>query len=265
MAMSRLASRPNPGVDEATRIIESDPLVAGRVMSAARSAHYSPVKKPADLRQAVLRLGVRTLRDIALDVSLQATIFERPVYADVLRALGRHSRATAHATPCVCRVAGVRFEHAFIAGLFHDIGVAGALLCVAEGDSGPCDPLDVLAAVDDIHGALGMEMVAAWDLPRQLRTVVWRHQEAELYGSCLTDAACVCIAEQIVSELGWSLPTPPDPGNAGVRVDAVSVGAFELGQRTLELTADRMERLREEVEERLESVDDLDGRAARTA
>ena len=50
-----------------------------------------------------------------------------------------------------------------------------------------------------------------------------------------------------------------------MRVDAVSVGAFELGQRTLELTADRMERLREEVEERLESVDDLDGRAARTA
>jgi HD-like signal output (HDOD) protein len=231
------------------------------VMAAARSAHYSPVRKPTDLRQAVLRLGIRTLRDITLEVSLQAAIFERPVYVDVLRALGRHSRATAYAVPCVCRAAGYPFEHAFIAGLFHDIGFAGALLCVAgkQAAAPPYDARDVLVAVDDIHGSLGMDMVAAWDLPAQLRTTIWRHHEAELYGAPLADAASVLIAEQIVLELGYTLPAPL-PGNGCLAsVDHASTRVMERGQRILDLSGAQMERLSAEIEETLERHVDPDG------
>ncbi len=258
--MGRLASHRDPDVNEAVRIIEGDPLVAGRVLAAARSHFYSPARKPRDLRQAIMRLGIRTLRDIAMEVSLQGAIFEQPVYAETLRALGRHSRATAHAVPSVCRAAGVRFEHAFLAGLFHDIGMAGALLCMGQKSSTRAtpEPTAVMEAVDDIHGSLGMEMVTAWDLPAQLRTVVWRHQEVEFHGVSLVDAACVCIAEDIVLDLGWAPSSPGGDGPPVGRLDRATPRALELGMSALGLDSRKKEQLTEDIAEHLDEIESLD-------
>ncbi len=255
--IQQLAARRTSSVDETVSVVAGDPILAGRVFAVARSPFYSRSRRPRDLRQAVMRLGIRAIRDISMEVSLQSSIFDRPVFADALRALGSHSRATAYAMPSVARAARLRFEDGFIAGLFHDIGAAGALLCVADGtpDGEECDAGAVLAAIDDVHGALGMEMIASWDLPATLRTVVWRHQEVELHGLPLVEAACVCIAEQIATRLGRSFPSS-DPGTPNDRpLDCVSDAARERGMRALRLDEERLDDIAEEVERLLDEME----------
>ena len=257
LRIQQLAARGMPSVDEVVCVIERDPLLAGRVFAVARSHFYSRSQAPSNLRQAVMRLGIYTLRDIAMEISVNDAIFDRPVFADALRALGRHSRATAHAVPCVVKASGVRFVDAFIAGLFHDIGAAGALLCIADRaqDGEVCNADTVLMAIDDIHGALGMEMVTCWDLPAELRTVVWRHHDVELHGMAMADAACVCLAEEMVNRLGWSFPLVDPLSADDPTLDAVAPDVLELGRRTLGLDEARLDDLTEEIEGRLERMD----------
>ncbi len=257
LKIQKLAAGGSPSVDDAVAVVSGDPLLAGRVFAVARSPYYSRTARPKNLRQAVMRLGIRTIRDVAMEVSLQSSIFERPVFADALRVLGRHSRATAYAMPPVMRAAGVRFDDGFVAGLFHDIGAAGALLCIADGtpDGEECDAASVLTAIDDVHGALGMEMIASWDLPAALRTVVWRHQEVELHGVPILEAACVCLAERIASQLGRSFPCAEPGLPDGRPLDSVTDRILDRGLRALGLTESRLDDITEEVELQLDEVD----------
>jgi HD-like signal output (HDOD) protein len=109
----------NAGADALVQDIQRDTVILGQVLSAAnRSEAHRAGRNIADTKQAVLVLGTRRIREIALSVSL----------LDYLGDLGgdatfhEHALAVSICTQELARHSGQNLSTALVAGLLHDIG-----------------------------------------------------------------------------------------------------------------------------------------------
>jgi HD-like signal output (HDOD) protein len=113
-----LASDENCSINELEALIEKDPSLAVRLLKLANSAFFRGNQPAATLRQAILRIGFRQLRIMALSLSLRDTFpmgriglldYERFWHTSLYRALIAKSLAQ-HLKTC-------NPEEAFVAGL----------------------------------------------------------------------------------------------------------------------------------------------------
>ena len=109
-------------------LIRKDPPLAGNLLGIANSSLYAPPTRIVSLQQAISRLGVKRIRDIALMVSMQTRVFEVPGLERQVRGVFRHSIATAMFAEDIARLRRLNVEEAFLLGLFHDVGTPLALL-----------------------------------------------------------------------------------------------------------------------------------------
>jgi len=71
-------------------------MLAGRVLKIAQSAAFAPVGTITSLQDAVVRLGLRNLSEIAWEVSLGTRVFRSHAYGDAMEMVRRHSTACAY-------------------------------------------------------------------------------------------------------------------------------------------------------------------------
>lgn len=106
-------------------LIESEPVLSGRVLKLANSAYYgASTKKISSLTIAITRLGHRMIRELVY--SLEVTkLFRKDSIIDHQK-FWRHSLAVAVFTQAMSRMikcSAEEQEMAYLAGLMHDIGV----------------------------------------------------------------------------------------------------------------------------------------------
>lgn len=70
LAILRLADSDQASVPELSRILGSDPALAGRVIKLANSVNGGSTRPVTSVRSAVVRLGIRSVRNIALGFSV---------------------------------------------------------------------------------------------------------------------------------------------------------------------------------------------------
>ncbi len=119
------------------KLIQSDQALAGHVMRIANSALYSPGSNFVSLQQAIARLGMNMISEIAFAASVNAKTFHAPGYEDLIQQLWRHSLASALWGKEVARKARKNVEAAFLCGLLHNIGMPVVLQALVEIMSGP--------------------------------------------------------------------------------------------------------------------------------
>ena len=74
----RLTQDPESDASELAKLIQSDQTLAGHVMRVANSAAYSPNSSMVSLQQAITRLGMKLIAEIALGASINSTLFNTP-------------------------------------------------------------------------------------------------------------------------------------------------------------------------------------------
>jgi len=124
LRVMQLTDDPKAGASDVARALASDQALAVRVLKLANSAFYGASRRIATVSEAVVILGLRTTRNLAMATSCQEML-EREVagYAMQRGALWRHSLACASAAQMLAKRAGFRgTEEAFVAGLLHDLG-----------------------------------------------------------------------------------------------------------------------------------------------
>jgi len=176
-------------------LVESDPSLAGNVLRVANSAVYAPVEPIVSLHQAVSRLGLRTVGDIAVSVAVQGRVFRAPGHEDVLAALWRHAAAAGAWAREIARVRRRTVEGAFLTGLLHDIGrpvlVQGIVdadltLRQREAESTAMLMMSTLTpAIEDalateFHERVGARTLEAWGLPDWLVGAARQHHAPDL-------------------------------------------------------------------------------------
>jgi HD-like signal output (HDOD) protein len=242
----RLTQREDADIEDIVRVLERDEMLAGMVLRLVASPVYAGRASVRSLRDAVIRLGVRTVRNVVFEAALRQSVFNLPEYNETIERIGRHSIATAYLARVVCRHARVNEDNAFLAGLLHDIGFAGLLFALTQKKN-PAPPplLEIWPELDALHETASKVVTKLWGIPQDLAVLVGNHHHTHT-GSSSRIAAVLAVADSLSAAFAANIIGPPDA--AGTPAPADAVGQVELSDsRTLLSIDDRtMERIKED-------------------
>lgn len=194
-------------------VIHRDPTIASNVLRVANSAAYASQVACSSLQQAVSRLGMQLIMEIATAVAVRGRMFANPTCAELLGYLWKHSVLTAFYTKEIARLRRRNVEIAFLCGLLHDIGKAVLLNGVDKvlGKDELTLPVGyLLCAVDQQHVGAGVLLAKAWQLPDQITEAIACHHDVAAAKRFADMAMTVCLADQLAHFVAPTrLATPP--------------------------------------------------------
>ncbi len=177
----RLARTATLDFDELARVAAGDPPLAARVISVANSSAYARAGMPriASVKQAAVRLGTQTSRDVLYQVAYASMFVDAPRYKDLIEGTFQHGVRVAQRARTLAHERGLDPDIAFLAGLLHDIGRARCWKLLA-GFRDDASAAALAPIVDDLHAPAGAELAAAWHLPHEVvDTCQWHHEPGE--------------------------------------------------------------------------------------
>lgn len=163
-----LANDKESDASQMAQLIQSDPSLAGHVMRIANSAAYTPMANLTSLQQAIARLGMTTISEIAISAVLNAKLFNTPGYESYAEATWQQALATSLWAKEIASHCNVNVEVAFLAGLIHSIGrpaVLQTLIDVAAQRTLPLDDEIVHQLEDKYWLAVSQMIVIRWRMP----------------------------------------------------------------------------------------------------
>lgn len=255
LEIQALASKPDVNLDEVVRLLERDQMLAGAVMRLVGSPIHAGRGPVRSLGDAVMRLGIRTVRDAVFNAALKKSVFTvAGEYADILTRIGRHGTATAYLARVVCRHARVVEDQAFLGALLHDVGYAALLLAVLRKKDASLPPLTELwPEIDGLHEQASKSVTKLWGLSNELSLIVANHHH-EHTGNSARVAAVVNIADFLSERFDANILGPPGPDGAPLPACAISPGSVEDSRTLLGLKDDALERIVAEAGPILEDV-----------
>jgi HD-like signal output (HDOD) protein len=196
----------NPDVEfrDVVALMNEDPVVAARVLSTAQSAFHSRGASIVSLRDAAVRLGLRELAHIFLEITASVRIFRAKGFEGAMNGLKRHSSATAQISRVICHHTGVDESMIFISALLHDVGVAFAAAAVGTLKNAQTAWPGIMAA----HAEVGRLVCEAWKLPAEVAPQLGAHHEPFVEGDPPSKTVIV-VADWMAARVG--IPSPNEP------------------------------------------------------
>lgn len=166
------------------RYISQDPALASKILRLANSAYYSLTRQIMAVPEAVVVLGMRTVRNLAIIAGTYPWLSkELQGYRQGPGELWAHSFATATAAQLIARRSGQAPEQAFAAGLLHNLGKVALSLWLEQRSEG-LESGDSESAFDELerlvlgfdHSEIGAHLAEHWNLPKPMvRAIRWHH------------------------------------------------------------------------------------------
>jgi len=248
LELMSLSNRDDATIDRIVRLLEQDQMLAGGVMRLIGSPLYAARTRIRSLKEAVVRLGIRTVRDLVFETALNQGVFRLAEYGETIEQIRRHSTVTAYIARIVCKHAKIDEEHAFLCGLLHDIGFAGLLFAVSNVEAEASPPLlQLWSEIDVMHEQASRLITKMWNLPVELQEFVGHHHHLHT-GETSRVAAAVHIADRLSERFGASVVGPVDDQGNLLAGDAVDDFDLEVSRSELNLSDEAMERINDEAE-----------------
>lgn len=232
----KLVSSEDTDAKDLSGVIHGDPALAAHVLRIANSPLFMSSVPIVSLRQAVARLGVKQLAQVALTASIQARAFQARGFERLAEALRDEAVRCGAWAQEVARALRTNPETAFLCGLVHRIGVPislQALADVARTQNETVAPDDALALVEEHQACVGSRVVEKWGLAKTIAAVI-RGEESDT-GRIVAAARALATHEpEEVSEhpaLADANLYPEDVEALLSRADAVAQTASLMGGR----------------------------------
>ena len=152
-------------------LIQRDQALAAHVLRSVNSPAYRGVDEIVSLQQAVARLGILRIRELALAIALGADVFKPEGYQHLAERSWRDALSVALWAREFARVARRNVELAYLAGLLHNVGHPVLLQRLAQLQPGLNDDA-VYYLLDALGGLAGYALAASWDLPDAVTTTI---------------------------------------------------------------------------------------------
>jgi putative nucleotidyltransferase with HDIG domain len=207
--MMKMTDDPSVSARALGELISTDIALTTRVLKIANSAYYGLSRGVSTVNEAVLVLGMKALRSLALAAAAYDTLKkEIRGYSLPAGELWRHSLSCAMAAQVIAkRTRAVRSEEAFVAGLLHDVGKVilhsyvepqfQAIWAIVELDQIPFHAAEKQVLGFD-HAEVGAKIGEKWNLPVALCTAIAGHHLLER-GEEAPDLTAVVHVANIVS------------------------------------------------------------------
>ncbi|MCA9218280.1 MAG: HDOD domain-containing protein [Planctomycetales bacterium] len=167
--------------------IKRDPSMAAHLLKVSNSSMYGCGTEIVSLQQAIARLGINRIREIALIVSCKTRVFSVPRYENEVRESFKRSLGAAVFGQEISRVRRRNVEDGFLSGLLHDIGTPVLLQAISDYETENDIAFDrptVLGKVNERRFDVAHGVITAWNLPDRLG-----QQISELGSSAIQDAS----------------------------------------------------------------------------
>lgn len=170
-----LTEDPKSDAHKLAQLIQSDQSLAGHVMRIANSAAYSPSASLLSLQQAIARLGMRLISEIALAATVNGKLFNVPGFETHLSLVWRHALLSALWAKEIARSTRRNVEASFLCGLLHSIGrpvVLQASLEIAKRLQITIDRAEHLHIEAQLHSLFSATVIEHWGMPRLIHEAV---------------------------------------------------------------------------------------------
>lgn len=161
-----LAADASASPSDLARLVHQDVGLASRVLRQANSSALGGAVPIVSIGQALARLGMRRVSEIALAASLRDGLFAVERHASLANELWRRSLATALFAKEVAREARENVEVAFLCGLVWRVGrivVLHVIVELAEEEGGSFQ--DVPCTLERFDRDFTRAAVGSWELP----------------------------------------------------------------------------------------------------
>lgn len=239
----RLAQDADSDAAELAKLIQSDQILAGHVMRVANSALYTPNASLVSLQQAIARLGMKLISEIALGASINSSLFNAPGYDDHIQYVIRHSLLSGLWAKEIARACRRNVEAAFLTGLLHDIGrpvATQAIITKAKKLEIPVQKPVLFALENQFQRTIGVKVVEQWEMPSTVVEVVRYFDDYNAAGEAKNQTMIACAGSLFASHFMCR------PGDEGCMTRGELIGQAVLGDLDL---------YQDEVEEILEKED----------
>lgn len=174
----RAVDREESTADQVANAISADPAMAAKLVRACNSPLYRGFSDVRNVREAVVRLGMRTTRQLVTVFSLREVFKTRQASLQKeMDRLWRHSREVA----ALCWVladnaTSINPEEALLAGLLHDIGVVPVLVQAEHHVNLFADQANLEHAIGELRADVGTAILESWSFPANFLEAT-RHAE----------------------------------------------------------------------------------------
>jgi diguanylate cyclase (GGDEF)-like protein len=198
-----LAGDPHVDISQVAAAISRDPGIAAKLLRVANSALYSRQRKSANLRQALIVLGLHGATTLALGFSLLGTYKGLTSNGVDYGRFWRRAILSASAARCFGALqTASTVEDIFLAALLQDIAILGVdrsapdfYRDLARNATHREFAAHETARLGIDHAELGAWLLEYWKLPEPLcRAVAWSHAPPNADRSTPTGIAACCVA-----------------------------------------------------------------------
>src|ERR1700685_2602255 len=162
-----------------SRLIQSDPVLAGEIMRVANSPALRPRSAIVSLQQAVSWLGVAEVRNIAMAVMLRGEVFKAPGHEPESEELWREAWLAGLWAKEIARERRKHGERAVLAALLHRTGAALALKILSGFEAQQRTVMDAQTFADlvvEFEPRFGRLLMCSLRLPEDVQDAAsdWR-------------------------------------------------------------------------------------------
>lgn len=191
-------------------VLERDPSLTACVLKVANSSMYASKEPIVSLKHAVSRLGMATVRNLALTASLRGRVFDVPGHGATVAGIWEHCALTGVFAREIARKRRRNVEAAFLCGLIHDVGrpiVLQTALRLPRVHA-PLSPAQIEHAMDVYHPRVGARLVVAWGLADWTAAAVQHHHDPESAAPFEDEARVTRLADMLAH---WAVVPGSEP------------------------------------------------------
>jgi len=184
MQVLELAQKADVDIPEIARVIQRDPALSGKILKTVNSSFYARSKNVSTVSQALVILGLQSVKTLALGFSLVANLSKSKGKGFSHLIYWKRSIFAATAARILAGKAGVvQQEESFLSALLQDIGmlVLDQVLGDAYGAAfAKAETHELLAEIESntlgaSHAEVGGWLTEMWKLPPLLTTPIQFH------------------------------------------------------------------------------------------
>jgi putative nucleotidyltransferase with HDIG domain len=228
MELNRVLADPDWQPHQVSAVLERDVAMSAKVLQLANSALFGLTSTVTSVRDAVMYLGVDTIRSLSLTAEAFGKVAPRGASDFSLDQFQAHAMLVARIAASILP-AGRAQQEAVTAALLHDIG---KLVLVSDGGRRWAQlnerarerqvPVHVVEQETDgvTHAAVGAHLLSLWGLPDPIvEAVAHHHDPSSVDGLAFDGVAAVHIANGLANEI---VPVPDGVASpAGLDVELI--------------------------------------------
>lgn len=239
--LQKEVTQSTPDMDKITNMIKADPALTSHVLKIANSVIYKGLEKIDTVKEALLRLGLDEIRNIAMWGIHQSNFkADDPFIKKHKKRLWFHSLSCATGAAWTANYLSLDVVQpkAFIAGLLHDIGILYLLTALEKLKTDkriPTYPSEFLLqeVINQFHTEQGYELLKHWNLPEQYLIVSNKHHDDKFDHSNL-----LLVLIRLMDKICLKMETGNKPEDMAALINSDEVGILgisELGLAEIEI------------------------------